>query len=276
VCDWPTAELKIDNGMTTNAQLWQVAAHEMMHLIGAEHGGRRDRFTPGTENNNDTRTMTCVSTQEFPNYAAHETDTVSYLHYLWDPAQNRQLMADNGFENAFTEPWWVIGSGVFSTGASSNPVGGSRRGYFMTPSNSSSQSLQGRVRMLSGNQTEQYRIKSYAAPEASTTVTNVRVKMIHRTVNYPARVNTTCNEFFDGLNPYNVNDPPVAGNLWVDVRIVDGNNLVSGWTPITSTWYLPPQSHAHDLSIWLQGYADRPNTAAHGNILIDNLTLEGT
>jgi hypothetical protein len=274
-CNWPNATIQIDNDMTSNAQLWQIAAHEMLHLMGAEHGGRRDAFYPAAENHADNRMMTCVATSAYPNYAAHETDTVAYLSYLWDPTANRQLMADNGFENGFSATWWVIGTGAFTTGNSTNPVGGYRRGYFAPPSNSSSQSVQWRVRMVSGNQTEQYRINSYVAPEASTTVTNVTVKMIHRTGFYPARTVTTCDEYFDGLNPYDINSPPSSG-LWTDVRVVPKSNLVSGWTSVTSTWYVPPTSHSHDLSLWLQGYADRPNTTAAGNILVDNMTIEGT
>jgi hypothetical protein len=276
-CNWPNATIQIDNDMTSNAQLWQVAAHEMLHLLGAEHGGRRDAFYPAAENHNDNRMMTCVSSSVFPNYAAHETDTVAHLSYLWDPAANRQLMADNGFENGFSNTWWVIGSGAMTTGNSTNPVSGARRGYFAPPSNTSSQSVQWRVRMVSGSQTEQYRINAYVAPEASTTVTNVTLELIHRTQTYPTRTVTagSCNEYFDGLNAVDVNAVPTPG-AWTVVRLVPKNNLVSGWTSVTSTWYQPPTSHAHDLSLRLYGYADRPNTAAAGNILLDNMTIEGT
>ena len=271
-CNWPQAIITIDDGQTSNKELWKTGAHEMLHLAGAEHGGRYDEIQLNDNPTGGTRMMTCVSSSLYPNYPEGDRDSIAYLNYLHGNPGYRQLVADSGFENGW-DVWLKFGSGAFWTSNSSNPYDGFRRANY-APLATGTESLQGRVRMLTGTGgTEKYRLSARVAPPSSTTPTDVTVKLFTRTANFSG--NNTCS-YPDGLSSTDPNVTPSLG-LWSVVRTTSLYNISSGWKHVSSTWYDPPTSaHAHDFSIWLEGYADAPGTSAPGTILIDDMTVEGT
>lgn len=267
-CSWWTgyAHIKINSLYATSGKfLWQVVTHEMLHLLGANHGGRYDSFYPAAENDpRGTRTTTCRDRSTFPTIAQHFTDDVAYLAWLHDPAPYRQLMADSGFENGYADVWWKIGSGDWYSFNWSGAASGDRAALYKPPVYSADNSIQGRVRLQTGTGNEQYRarlrarsVDGYSRP--------VRVKLFHRYQNYDG--NNGC-KYADGLENTDPNDLPSPG-AWITRQDV-AQNVGGSWTTVGSSgWWNPPSnSDAQDFSIWVEA-------SAYG-VYLDNVTIEGT
>lgn len=264
-----------ENWAWDNKFLWKTGAHEMFHLGGAEHGGRYDSwYGLSAQWQTPTRMSTCTEPSLNYNSAALAFDDIAYLNWLHGNPSNRQMMADSGFETG-TDPAWIFYNGLnhFFYGPGSQD--GVRHVRINPTMNShvtqQSHFIQQNVRLLNGDDDEQYRgtvwMREHSSPYVSTGV----VEAWYRTINFDG--NNSC-QYEDGLGSTDPNDPTPSAGVWTRARLTAPEPLTTTYSFVDTTWFNPPSAHAYDFAVRARGQSVSGTT--WGWLYVDNLTMEGT
>lgn len=264
-----------DNWAWDQKFLWKTGAHEMLHLGGAEHGGRYDSwYGLSPQWQTPTRTSTCTNQSLNYNSASASFDDIAYLNWLHGSPGNRQLMADSGFETGI-DPAWIFYNGLSHFFHGPGSYEGSRHVRINPTMNShvtsASHFVQQNVTLLNGDDNEQYRGTVRMREHIGSYVSSGVVEAWYRTVTFDG--NNNC-PYADGLGSTNPNDQTPTLGTWVRARMTSPEPLTTSYRFVDTSWFNPPGAHAYHLAVRARGQSKSGST--WGWLYLDNLTMEGT
>lgn len=262
----PTIKLNrawtMPNPDATSARIfwWKVARHEMMHLMGADHAGKRDSLDGMMS------TMaTCVAWSEFEADVNTTKDDQAYLQYLWGDLPGLQMSANVGFESGHSQ--WIS-----SDPASATCTGGSDDGdkHLRFTNGNPSDFIYQTVRILNGSENRQYRAVMSGRTRYAGGSTIIRPVIIYRLVDLDS-VSNGCDYADDVEDP---NSPVIVGNFLIGADARWGY-LSTSWVSRASSYFNPPARGAYDLQF--QGFGTAFDAGDEvDQVLIDNARLESS
>jgi hypothetical protein len=250
----------------TEESLWNIARHEMGHLIGAGHAGQYDSM-----NGDNPPTMATCLTYRHSNFL--EQDAQANWAWLRSSLDNRQLNANVGFEQG-TKFWGRNDTSVeiteFTTGGN---VGPSYVGWHAT---SNADYLYQTVRILNGTVDDEYRARVVARSPGSMYETFVRVRIYRRSLDLPYHPGTpdpNC-PWDNGIDDAN-GTPDPGGYVLMTGNSIQGT--FTSWTGLNTAdpeWENPPSAEAYDFQIRAYGTALNVSTRNYGKVHFDNFRGE--
>jgi hypothetical protein len=257
--------ITIDDDGTTKEFHWRWARHEILHLAGADHGGRYDSF--------DGVTISSVSTCVTPLPATNqlEQDASGYENYLWSSIGQRPLHANVGYEQGL-KFWGKSGGGTtqeYSSGGATGP------GYIGWVSTSTSAYIFQSIRAHNGTLVlREFRSKVNARSPAATYTTRVSGKLFRRTVDFSGSVPQNC-VYPLGID-YDPNQQSPSLGGWILMSDTPFTLVGTSWTAVTGPWTDPPTQDAYDFQIRFFGTAVHNSTGAYGQVQLDNVRGESS
>ena len=122
---------------------YQVARHEMLHLIGLDHGGENDSI----DGRNPASMATCTGPGNFRETADLDRDAEVGLNWRHSSLSNNQVSANIGFENGINE--WGGTNGSLASWAGGS-FSGSKHALFAAAGDSSDSWVRQTVRVWTG------------------------------------------------------------------------------------------------------------------------------
>lgn len=257
----------------TNAFLWQVASHETLHALGANHGGKTDSYTKQYDfTPSPTRLSTCQAASTFPNYANIDPDASAWMMSSMDKfgSGTSGLNTDHGFENGY-DIWWARGGGTLSRSLF-GAAEGSWTGQWTAPATSSAYSLQGRASTIVGTtitgSARWLRARALMRSQPSSYTGTGRVALYLRTRDYTGT--TTCSTW-----PGITNDPngAITWGAWFQAVVSPLKTLTTTNQMVHTPYYIVPTVDAVDVSVWMEG-SSRNLFDQSIFVYVDNMTVE--
>lgn len=254
----------------SNAFMWQVGAHELMHLMGGNHssawGNNPDLRVP--------RLATCTSIAQFPYATKLSRDDRQTLSYVHDPIDRRQLTFNSGFENDFAD-WKVYPSSSNASYSITDfePLYGNFGAKFVKFGASTTGAgiqFNQMTSVLNGDDDETYypRISARRGRADAGFSVTVRLSLYSQFIGITDVEECEGDDYADGL----VSDNIDAQGAWV-LRRSGSATPGQDWATYTLPSYNPYTSDAYIFEII--GHVDSPG-ASDGNVLVDGLRLDGT
>lgn len=254
--------LWINQNISANKFLWKVARHEMMHLLQATHGGRRDSVPAADD---PTTMSTCVDYEDFNDTNYLERDAEAYLNWLHSDLSYRQINANIGFDNGTAE--WGGSNGTLSVPSSGGFSSAPHLAFNASGTSADSYARQ-TIRLWVGDDINDFEIRAYLRAKApsSTVNTNVRVAIYRKSM---SEVGTVTCPYQRGLK--NPNSGAVADMNYVLVTESSLVNVSNSWTAVASGWS-SIDVHRDGYELQLRAYG---NAAGSGNaVRFDNVRME--
>jgi hypothetical protein len=242
-------------------RFWKVARHEMLHLVGAHHGGDID-----SQNGDNPATMsTCIDESTFPTVNRLTQDDHAYENWLKSSLPNRQLHANVGFEQGTSFLGRTAGTFTYKTsGGATGP------GYLAWQSPDSHQYLYQTVALHTGDDDESYRAVANARSPGNDYKTVVNVGLWRRNIVHQSTP-TTC-EYPDGVvNP----NGWTASSDYLMVSESGSTRVGTSWTLVPAPWANPERRDGYLFQVRVYGFAMAPD-GSMGHVLVDNVRGEGT
>lgn len=237
---------------------YQVARHEMLHLIGLDHGGQNDSM----DGRNPASMATCTGPGNFRDTADLDRDAEVGLNWRYSSLSDRQVSANIGFENGTNEWGGTNGSLASYTGGS---FSGDKLILFAAEGDSSDSYVRQTVRIWTGWDTyAEFRPYLRARAHQSGPSTNVRASLYRKGM-------------WDGSNPgctyrlglQNVNDVTLASTLYILVSQSDLTSVGTSWTAVSGEWADPPTFDGYELQLRAYG-----NSAGDYSVRFDNVRVD--
>lgn len=241
----------------TRSFTYKVTRHEMLHLAGAEHGGRDD----SGYSDNPATMCTCINKSEFRAENTLDQDAAAYMAWNWSAFQDRQLNANIGFERGLL--YWFTDNGSVSKMSTGGATGPGQAVFYAAGSSSDSFIYQ-KVRDWTGSD-------AAVSVSASITAKSPLPGLVTR-----VEAAIYWKELFQGATangcPYrsgivNPNDETVSTDEW---RKLAGSGLTTvgtDWTVVNSTTYSMSAVHdGHYFQVRAYG-----NTAGGHSVRFDNV-----
>ena len=270
-CTWPNASIWIST-VLPQAGRYQVAQHEMLHLLGAEHGGRYDSVGDGLQ---PSRMTTKVDKATYRSSIDVDLDSVALLNWLFEPTAQRQLHANMGFEE--NTRFWQQNGTSFKW---HNSGGHNSLSYMGSVSNTLNNQIWQRIRIITGDDDQQYRAAVSARSLNSSWKTYAQARLTAQSVTFPVLANPySPDDYVDGMHTRDLNREYSAtgAQKGLLVTISDTGPTVVGttWTPLVGDWYNPATYNGFEMTIYGMTSATDSNGAAV-EAGLDNLMGEGT
>lgn len=255
------ASFWVNGNYTSSKFYWHVARHEMMHLMGAEHGGNID----SKNGDNPPTMMTCKDWSTFRSVNTLAQDDAAYLNWLHSGRDYRQLHANYGWEQGTS--YWGKTAGALSYKSSGGSLG---PGYAAWQAPTGNDYLYQTVAVHTGDDNESYRAITAAKSLSPDYKTAVRPALYRRNIAHQS--SNSC-EYADGVG--NPNDYSVTSG-WVLVAQPSSTVVGTGWTGVQSAFSNPANAMGYEMQVRIYGVAVPNSGGATGYIGIDNSRGDGT
>lgn len=284
VDDYGEADCTFGSGFWINSRyiadrsfVWHVTKHEMGHLFGAEHSGRRDSYgnIPGTsQSDNPTIMGTCFSRTLFNSaYNYISQDDYAYVNWLHSAATNRQIQANWGYEQG-TRFWGIKNLSSNADQLEHVSSGGSSGPGYIRHKNAYGSVIFQTVNLATGDDDEQYRIVGRYKTEDPSAGAGVRMGLYYQALTYPG--DNIC-DYADGLT--DLNDPQPSYTPWwtntngwiIGSLVVDNTATASSWTGISGQWFNPATQNGYRMQALIGATYQSPSW-----VDFDNVRMEGT
>lgn len=253
-----------DRKLTTNEKLRKTARHEMFHLAGAEHGGKRDSF-----NGDNPPTMsTCLSPNaDLPTTNKLAQDDAAYLNWLHNSLPNRQLHANIGFEQGAS--FWGKKKAELRSYSTEGSSGPGHVGIVSTANSSRDSYIFQTVRLWTGDDDVSYRARINVKKPVERYRSYASAALYYRAVNADGTDKCKYADGLDGLS----NDPKVKTG-WIKLDSVYTSNVTTSWRNVTTGWKKPGTT-ADGYDFQVRAYGKSYCDGCNGTIRFDNVRAEG-
>ena len=274
----------------------KLAIHEMMHEMGATHGGAGDSWIGANKMEQiPTKSSTCGSLDLYNRYAGLSVDDVALLSFLHDPQPDRQMMADSGFEFGYGV-WSTQNITTFQRVQQAGARGNYRQKVQSSSSNPDTHYVQQIVSVLTAGLAPQYRATADAGRQSSSYALGGEIVLLARWKHFGGNPNSnSCgynsqilddrqpNDLLTSELPSGVTDPiPPSGGSdtptygpWAERITQSRIGVPTGWQPFDTPWWTPGAAMV-DQSIELASRFAGVSTSGGtvGYFWLDNLTVE--
>lgn len=252
---YPTMNLNLDYADEGAPFFYQVARHEMLHMVGLDHAGADDSVPTG----DGMATMsTCTSVSAFRSTSVLDRDSEVGVNWMHSSLSNRQVTANLGFEDEINDWGGTNGTLVASTVDSFD---GSGNASFLADGTSADSYIKQTVRIWTGNDSDvEFRAYMRARVPADLT-NNVRAALYRRGMNESG--DNVC-EYPRGLK--NPNSASVA-TTYILLSQSDLTSVGTSWTAVAGPWVAPPTSYdGFELQMRAYGNATGEHTVRFDNV----------
>jgi len=232
----------------------------MLHLAGADHGGKDDSM-----NGDNPATMaTCIDASTFKSNNFIEQDASAYLNWLHSSLANHQLNANVGFEQG-TSFWGMVDGSV--TAASSGGATGPGWADFLPTGTVADSYMFQTVRLWTGNDSSvSVRAVINAASPATVVTTHVNAAIAWKDLKQSSSGNG-CDYRPGVVNP---NDETVSTSAYRILEESGSTDVRLSWQSVASPWYAFSSVHeGHQLQV--RAYA---NSTGNNVVKLDNVRGE--
>ncbi|MGK2876050.1 MAG: hypothetical protein ACSLEW_10490 [Nocardioides sp.] len=236
--------IKLDESKTVDKFYWKVARHEMLHLMGAEHGGDAD----SKDGENPPTMSTCINWTDFRDANDLSRDDGAYLMFLHSTLAERQIHANVGFERGFSN-WGANEGEVIEHDAGGS--GGPKHIGFKAESSANSSYVYQTARVWTGSSSKFFRGTFHAKSQASDLTSNAKIAIYYRELVEATPANG-CDYRGMITNP---NDPTLASGAWTALVGTNLTSVGTSWTALQSNWQGLSGADGYEIQVRVYGKA---------------------
>lgn len=248
----------INSDYTGEAYFYQVARHEMLHLVGLHHVGRSDSSATA---DNPVTMSTCISYGSFTGDSGIDRDSEAYLNWRYSSLANNQVSANIGFENGVND-WAPTEGAVYS--AATGGATGPKYASFQAAKTEGYSYVRQTVRLWTGDDSgvELRPVINARSPGAGIS-TKARAALYSKQVTESG--SNGC-DYMRGLS--NPNSVSVTANYVLESRSAM-TTVGTSWTSLAGPWTSMPKRDGWVLQMRAYG-----NSAGSYAVWFDNVRIE--